>query len=290
MAEPAALRDRLQIQAKAWWPRHLLADIAGRLVDSQQPWLSQALIRWFLQQHQVDLGEALLEDPAAYPSFNAFFSRALKPQARPVCSDADALVAPVDGRICQFGQLQDGQLLQAKGRNYSLAALLAGTHVRNPQLQHGSWMTLYLAPRDYHRVHLPLAGQLLHSCYVPGRLFSVNPQAVQHIDQLYARNERLVCEFDSAIGRFVLVLVGAGFVSGIETSWGGRAPRGTRRSIDSDHRAAGLRFARGEEVARFRMGSTVLVLLPEGSTRWDARLQLNQQVRMGERIASVTAI
>lgn len=287
MTDATARAGKLQALAKRWWPRHLLADIARVAVESRRHWLKNAVIRYFLARHTPDMQEALIEDPFAYPSFNAFFSRALKPQARPLCTAADTLVAPVDGRVSQFGQLAEGRLLQAKGRDYSLQALLADAYARNPQLQHGSWMTLYLAPEDYHRVHMPLEGRLLHSTHVPGSLFSVGTHSVQHVDQLYARNERLICEFESAIGNFVLVLVGAGFVSGIETRWRGLLQRGSRHVHSEDHRAANLHFAKGEELALFRMGSTVLVLLPEGAASWDSTLQLQQRLRMGERIATL---
>lgn len=287
MSDATTTAGKLQVLAKSWWPRHLLADIARLVVDSRRPWLKKAVIRYFLARHTPDMQEALVEDPFAYPSFNAFFSRALKPQARPVCTAAETLVAPVDGRVSQFGQLTEGRLLQAKGRDYSLQALLADAYPRNAQLLHGSWITLYLAPEDYHRVHMPLDGRLLYSTHVPGRLFSVAAHSVQHVDQLYARNERLICEFESAIGNFALVLVGAGFVSGIETRWRGLLQRGNSHVHREDHRAANRHFAKGEELALFRMGSTVLVLLPEGAASWNSTLQVQQRLRMGERIATL---
>ncbi|HEY0961104.1 MAG TPA: archaetidylserine decarboxylase [Pseudomonadales bacterium] len=281
------MSTRLGVWLKTLWPRHLLADLAQRLVDARHPWIRKPLIRWFLWLHPVDLHEAELADPMAYPTFNALFSRALKAGARPVCAAPDSLVAPVDGRLSEFGHLHDGRLLQAKGHEYTLAALLADAAPRNAHLRNGAYATFYLAPEDYHRVHLPLAARLLHSTYVPGRLFSVNPLTARHVPHIYARNERLVCEFDSAFGPFVLVLVGAGFVSGIETRWRGRAPRGVKTARAESHLHERLHFAKGEEAALFRLGSTVIVLLPDGCATWDPGLQTGQAVRMGQRLASL---
>ena len=283
--ESGSALTRLGVWLKTFWPRHLFADIAGLLVNSTHPWIRKPLIRWFLWLHPANLREAEHEDAMAYPNFNALFTRALKPGARRVCDEPDALVAPVDGRLAEFGYLRDEHLLQAKGHEYTLSALLADAAPRNAHLRNGAYATFYLAPEDYHRVHLPLAARLLHSTYVPGRLFSVSPLTARHVPQIYARNERLVCEFDSAAGPFVLVLVGAGFVSGIETRWSGLAPRGVKHVQSESHVHAGLHFAKGEEAALFRMGSTVIVLLPEGCATWDAGLQTGQAVRMGQRLA-----
>lgn len=279
---PASALETLR---QSLWPRHLLASLTHHLAESQRPWIKRALISHFLSQHTVDLGDAELDSPYDYPSFNAFFCRTLKAGARPVCSAHDTLVSPVDGRLSHSGTLDGNVLLQAKGRHYTLAALLATAWQRNQHLRNGAYLTGYLAPADYHRVHLPLAGRLVHSTYVPGRLFSLNPVAVQHVDQLYARNERLVCEFESAFGRYVLVLIGAGFVSGIITAWRGAMPLGTRNIVDFPHEQQDLHYAKGDDIARFRMGSTVLVLLPPGVVRWDERLVPGCRLRMGEAIA-----
>lgn len=278
---------RIGLWLKGFWPRHLLAGIAHVFANARHRWIRRPLIAWFLWRHPVDLRDAEHADPMAYASFNALFTRALKPGARPVCDAQDTLAAPVDGRLAEFGYLRDEHLLQAKGHAYSLAALLAAAFPRNAHLRNGAYATFYLAPEDYHRVHLPLAARLLHSTYVPGRLLSVDPLSARHVPQLYARNERLVCEFDSAFGRFVLVLVGAGFVSGIETRWSKLAPRAARKVRSESHEDAALHFAKGEEAALFRMGSTVIVLLPEGCATWDAGLQTGQAVRMGQRLAQL---
>lgn len=285
-ATGAAL-TRFGVWLKTFWPRHLLANLAHALVDAEHPLIRSTLIRWFLRRHPVDLREAEHADPMAYPTFNALFTRSLKPGARPVCPGPDTLVSPVDGRLAEFGQLHRGRLLQAKGREYTLSALLADAAPRHARLRNGTYATFYLAPEDYHRVHLPLAARLMHSTYVPGRLFSVNPSTARHVPQIYARNERLVCEFDSAFGPFVLVLVGAGFVSGIETRWSGLMPRGVKSARSESHLHEALHFAKGDEAALFRLGSTVIVLLPEGCATWDAGLQTGQAVRMGQRLASL---
>lgn len=270
-----------------WWqyllPRHFLAWFARRLCDSQQPWIKRSLIRYFLHAHSVDLREAEHEDAEAYASFNAFFTRALKPGLRPLCTNAGSVVAPVDGRLSEFGVLSDTSLLQAKGQAYSLPALLASAWSRNEHLRNGLYATVYLGPQDYHRVHAPVASRLLHTTYVPGRLFSVDPRIVQQVPALYARNERLICEFDSPFGRYVLVMVGAGLISGIVTRWDA-APARSELSSQSFTDLA-LYYAKGEELAHFRLGSTVLVLLPPNSARWFDSLVSGQRVWLGTAMA-----
>lgn len=253
------------------------------------PW-KNFLIRRIVSAYAVDMGEAAQPDPAAYAHFNAFFIRALKPGARPQPDAADAILCPADGRISQSGAIGAGRILQAKGRDFSVAALL-GDEGAAAAYADGSFLTVYLSPRDYHRVHMPLAGELVETVHIPGRLFSVAPFAVEAIDGLFARNERLVCHFRGERGPFAVVLVGAMLVSGIETVWGGvEVPPYASRITRRDWRGRGIALARGAELGRFNMGSTAIVLLPAAVGRFDAGLRPQQSVRVGMAVGRTRAI
>jgi phosphatidylserine decarboxylase len=244
------------------------------------PW-KNFLIDRIVRSYRVDLDEARDPDPSVYPHFNAFFTRALKPGARPQAIDDDAIVCPADGRISQSGTIVAGRLLQAKGQTYSAAELLADDASAAPYAD-GSFLTVYLSPRDYHRVHMPIAGELIETVHVPGRIFSVAPFAVAAIPRVFARNERLVCHFRNEHGPFAVVLVGAMLVSGIETVWGGvEVPPYASRITRRNWRGRGIRLPRGAEMGRFNMGSTAIVLLPADLGRFDATLTPEQAVRVG---------
>jgi len=244
------------------------------------PW-KDFLIGRIVRIYRVDLDEAQDSDPSSYVHFNAFFTRALKPGARPQAADADAILCPADGRISQSGTIVAGCLLQAKDQTFSAAELL-GDDASAAPYQNGSFLTVYLSPRDYHRVHMPVGGELIETVHVPGRLFSVAPFAVAAIPRVFARNERLVCHFRNERGPFAVVLVGAMLVSGIETVWGGvEVPPYASRITRRDWRGHGIRLARGDEMGRFNMGSTAIVLVPAGLGRFDATLAPEQAVRVG---------
>ena len=232
----------------------------------------------------VDWSEAASRDLDDYPHFNAFFTRELKPGARPVDRSEGTLVSPADGRISALGHLQGDQLLQAKGHAYSLHRLLADDPAC-ATLRGGSFLTVYLSPRDYHRVHMPLAGALLRTVHVPGRLFSVAPYTVREIPRLFARNERLACIFETAVGPVAVVLVGAMLVSGIETVWAGEVcPPRALSVAREDHVLGAPAFEQGDELGRFNMGSTVIVVLPPGAAQWRPDLRAGAELRMGQRI------
>jgi phosphatidylserine decarboxylase len=244
------------------------------------PW-KNFLIGRIVRSYGIDLAEALDPDPSAYAHFNAFFTRALKPGARPQAAAQDAILCPADGRVSQSGAIVAGRLLQAKGQTFTAAELLGDEASAMPYAD-GSFMTVYLSPRDYHRVHMPVAGELIETVHVPGRIFSVAPFAVAAIPRVFARNERLVCHFRNERGPFVVVLVGAMLVSGIETVWGGvEVPPYASRITRHDWRGRGIRLARGTEMGRFNMGSTAIVLLPAGLGRFDLDLAPEQPVRVG---------
>lgn len=243
------------------------------------PW-KDLLIRTVIRKYDVNMGEAAQPDPAAYPCFNAFFTRCLKADARVADSDPHSVLCPADGRISRAGRIVDGRIIQAKGQDFSATELLAEGDAG--PYRDGSFATIYLSPRDYHRVHMPLDGRLQSTTHVPGRIFSVAPFAVQSIPRVFARNERLVCHFSGSNGPFVLVMVGAMLVSGVETVWAGEViPPYARRVTRRDWTAKGISLTRFAEMARFNMGSTVVMLLPPGAN-FDPDLTPEQPVRLGQ--------
>jgi len=255
-----------------------------------RPW-KNFLIARVVRSYRVDMTQASVEDPGAYPTFNAFFTRALKPGARPQPVDASVIACPADGRISQIGPIAtdaDGhaRLFQAKGFDFTAAELLGSEAAAQPYAG-GSFVTVYLSPRDYHRVHMPLAGTLRETVHIPGRLFSVAPFSVNAVPRLFARNERLVCHFDGDRGPFAVVMVGAMLVSSVETVWGGlEIPPYAGAITRNNWREHGIRLERGMEMGRFNMGSTVIVLAPPGRVAWDERLGPEVAVQMGQSLGT----
>jgi phosphatidylserine decarboxylase len=244
------------------------------------PW-KNFLIGRVVKAYGVDMSQAKQSDPFAYPTFNAFFTRALKTGARPIPADERVIACPADGRISQYGTIRDGRIFQAKGHDFSTAELLGNEAAAAPYAN-GQFITVYLSPRDYHRVHAPLSGTLRETVHIPGRLFSVAPFAVEAVPRLFARNERLVCHFDGVHGPFVVVMVGAMLVSGVETVWSGvEIPPYASAVVHKDWRGKGIRLERGAELARFNMGSTVILLLPSRGAEFDPGLSVQMPVEMG---------
>ncbi|AGA90967.1 phosphatidylserine decarboxylase precursor [Thioflavicoccus mobilis 8321] len=276
--------QRLSVLGQRLLPHHTVAALMYRLARSEWPPIKRALVGGFRRFFDIDLSEAQNPDPTAYPSFNAFFTRALRPEARPLRPDA-ALLCPADGRLSQQGPITDGRLYQAKGHDFSLAELLGSDEPLATEFTGGSFATIYLSPRDYHRVHMPLAGTLRVMNHVPGRLFSVNDASTRLIPRLFARNERVISVFDTAIGPLAVILVGAFFVGSIETVWAGQVtPTARHRVGHRDYRETRppVRLARGAEMGRFNMGSTVILLLPAGAVRWVEGLAPGMVLRMGQ--------
>ena len=275
------LRDRLAVLPQYLWPQRLMTVVAGRAAASRARWWTRRLIPWFIGRYGVNMAEAADSDPAAYASFNEFFTRALRDGARPM---ADATyVCPVDGAISQCGPIDGDQLFQAKGHTYGIRALVGGDAALAARFDDGKFATLYLSPRDYHRIHMPCDGRLVRMIHVPGQLFSVNPTTARGVPGLFARNERVVCVFESADGPFVMVLVGATIVGSIATVWHGvvTPPRpGTVRDWRYDDRAVALR--KGEEMGRFLLGSTVVLLFPKDTLRFHEAWAPERAIRMGE--------
>ena len=267
-------------------PHRLLSSIARSAAYSQDPWLKQALIDAVVRRFGVDLDEAEQSDAKAYPSFNAFFTRALKPGARMPDPDPRALLMPADGHISQLGAIEaDGRIFQAKGRSFTAAELLGDAEAARV-FAGGSYATVYLSPRDYHRVHMPWTGTLRETVHVPGRLFSVGTAAVRGVPRLFARNERLVCHFDTSFGPMASVMVGALLVSGVETVWSGiEIPDYADEIVRKDWRGKGIVLERFAEMARFNYGSTVIVLLPPGATTLAPGLAAETPVKLGQALA-----
>ncbi|RCX09651.1 archaetidylserine decarboxylase [Extensimonas vulgaris] len=285
------MHDRLFVALQQILPKRALTVLAGRFARAQLGALTHFAIRRFVAHYRVDMAEAAQPDIARYASFNDFFTRALRADARPL-AQAD-WICPVDGAISQFGAIEAGQIFQAKGHSYSATALLGGDAALAAQFAQGYFATLYLSPRDYHRIHMPCAGELQRMVHVPGELFSVNPATARGIPGLFARNERVLCVFDSVHGPFVLVLVGATIVGSMATVWHGQVnpprPGVVRRW---DYSAGQVRLEQGQEMGRFQLGSTVVLLLPRKpnlSLQFHPRWQAGQGVRLGEAMASYSA-
>ena len=278
------MSDRLAVLPQYLLPKKLVTQLAGRFASAELGGVTQAAISRFVAHYGVDMSEAAEPDITRYASFNDFFTRALRAGARPL-ADAD-YVCPVDGAISQFGAIERDQIFQAKGHAYSTTALLGGDARLAAEFEHGQFATLYLSPRDYHRIHMPCAGRLLRMIYVPGELFSVNPTTARGVPGLFARNERVVCVFEGEFGPFVLVLVGATIVGSMATVWHGvvNPPRpGTLR--DWDYQAQNIHLHRGDEMGRFLLGSTVVLLMPQGDLQFTADWQATRPVRLGEAMA-----
>ena len=279
------MSDRLAVLPQYLLPKQALTAFAGRIACARGGRLTTRLIKWFVRRYGVNMSEAANPDVASYASFNDFFSRALKDGARPLASAE--LVCPVDGAISQFGAIRGNQIFQAKGHHYSSTALLGGDASLAAQFDDGSFATLYLSPRDYHRIHMPCDGRLRRMIHVPGELFSVNPTTARGVPGLFARNERVVCVFESAHGPFVLALVGATIVGSMATVWHGvvNPPRGRelREWLYDDQPVL---LQQGQEMGRFLLGSTVVLLFPKGSLQFNPAWAPGAAIRLGQAMAS----
>lgn len=275
------MSDRINVFLQYLLPKQALTAFAGKIAGAQAGSMTTRLIRWFVGHYDVNMAEAANPDIGSYQSFNDFFTRALRADARPL-ADADYL-SPVDGAISQFGVIEGDQIFQAKGHRYSTAALVGGDQTLAEKFQDGSFATLYLSPKDYHRIHMPCDGRLTRMIYVPGALFSVNPTTARGVPGLFARNERVVCVFESADGSFVLTPVGATIVGSMATVWHGVVnPTRTGNIREWNYEDREVRLKKGEEMGRFLLGSTVVMLFEKN------RLQFNREwvsagaIRMGE--------
>jgi phosphatidylserine decarboxylase len=283
--------DKLFVMSQYVTPQLAVSRLAGRLADmDSSPAVKNRVIRWFIGRYGVNMDEALESEPEAYPSFNAFFTRALKPGIRPVDDRPSVMVSPVDGAISQLGTVTDDRVFQAKGQSFSLTELLGGDPEKAREFENGEFATIYLSPKDYHRIHMPLAGRLREMTYVPGKLFSVNPTTAEQVPNLFARNERVSCVFDTDAGPMALVLVGAMIVGSMETTWAGVvAPDSQGVSTTGyGHLQNPIRFDKGDEMGRFRLGSTVVMVMPKGTVSWQSDQTAGKTVRMGEAFGELT--
>ncbi|WP_018175490.1 MULTISPECIES: archaetidylserine decarboxylase [unclassified Thioalkalivibrio] len=261
-------------------PQHALSRVVHRLARIESPRV-QPLLRWFVRQYGLNMDEAAEPDIAAYPSFNALFTRALREDARPLAGDDNTVVSPADSRVSAAGRIEAGQIFQAKGHHYTVRELLGGEEDLAEPFRHGHFVTLYLSPRHYHRLHMPLTGTLTHMLHVPGRLFSVAPRIVRHVPRLYARNERVVTCFDTHFGPMAVALIGAQNVGSIETVWAGEVtpPAGQPYSC-SEYPDREITLERGAEMGRFNLGSSVVLLLPDHPLELGAHLTPETEVQV----------
>jgi phosphatidylserine decarboxylase len=283
------MRDRAFILLQRLLPQHALSRVVHALARVRWRGVKNLLIRAFMRSFRPDMRDARQPEPLAYESFNAFFTRELSAHARPQPQDPQAVSSPVDGTISQIGYLDGDSILQAKGRRFSLAALLAADAAQTAQFSGGAFATLYLAPYNYHRIHMPRPGQLRTTRHVPGRLFSVNAATAAAVEDLFARNERVVCIWDEAQQPFAMVLVGALFVGSISTVWHGEITPPSRRAARDLAPVAGpgAQLARGALMGWFNMGSTVVLLFPKDRVRWQPQLAAGMSVRVGQPLGQI---
>ncbi len=277
------MKDTLFIALQYVVPQHALSRFAGWVANTSISWIKNPITRWFVKQYDINMAEAAETDPCAYNSFNDFFTRALRADARPICTDSNAIVCPADGAISQIGDIKQGRIFQAKGQDYSLLELIGGNQTMAQPFEDGKFAVVYLSPKDYHRVHMPLNGKLKSMTHVPGDLFSVNETTAENVPRLFARNERVVCIFETAVGPMAVILVGAMIVASIETVWAGQITPESRTIKTTEYAASIVHeFDTGDEMGRFKLGSTAVVLFGKDAINWSDTLSAGTPTRMGE--------
>lgn len=283
----SSLKDRAFIAFQYLAPQHLLSRSVGWLADCEIPTIKNFLIRQFIQHFDVNMREAAEPDYQKYQSFNQFFTRPLAVGARPL-AEGRVIISPADGAISEMGPIEDGQILQAKGQTYTALELLGGQERLAVHFRHGTFTTIYLSPRDYHRVHAPVSGTLSDMIYVPGDLFSVNQTTANHVPRVFARNERLITVFDTDIGKVAVILVGAMIVAGIETAWSGQVAPPTKKRITLfEKHPAPVVLTKGDELGRFKLGSTVIMLFEKDRIQLNSLMAAGTPVKMGDRLADL---
>jgi phosphatidylserine decarboxylase len=277
-------KDRLKLFIQYLLPKHFISICAGKLAEITTPWIKNYLIERFIAVYNVDMSLAIESKTTHYHHFNDFFTRAIRLENRPIDSTPKALCSPVDGAVSQFGNIQQGRIIQAKQHDYSVSELL--TEPETARLfESGEFCTIYLAPKDYHRIHIPVDGELLSMIHVPGTLFSVNPLTAQHVPRLFARNERVVTLFNTALGKMAMVFVGATIVGSIETQWAGVVTPPSKKQITrTSYRSKNITYKKGDEIARFKLGSTVILLIEKNHWLWDEKIKLKKPLILGENL------
>jgi len=263
-------------------PQHALSRMIGCAMNSRTTWLKNALIKWFIKRYQVDMSLAAKENPKDYATFNDFFIRHLKPNSRSIAQNKNAIISPADGCISQLGKIQQNKIFQAKGIDYTLQALM-GDEAWAKDFENGHFATVYLSPKDYHRVHVPFAGKLIAMRYIPGQLFSVNTQTTEHVPGLFSRNERAVCLFETEQGKMAVIMVGAMIVASIHTAWAGQVAPSTSKEIKTINYDL-IPFNKGDEMGYFCLGSTAIVLFANQNMQWLSDKKENTAVIMGEQL------
>ncbi|MDO6763538.1 archaetidylserine decarboxylase [Agarivorans sp. 1_MG-2023] len=279
--------DKIKVAAQYCFPQHGLSRLVGKLAQAEAGKLTHWVIKKFINRYQVDMNDAVNSEPSAYPSFNAFFTRPLNPGTRPLVDGDSNLAHPVDGAVSQLGPIQHGRIIQAKGHDYSARELLGGDKELAEAFNDGDFATIYLAPKDYHRIHMPCKGKLRKMVYVPGQLFSVNPLTAANVPNLFARNERVVAIFDTEFGPMAMVLVGATIVASIETIWSGTVtPPGSKQVFTWDYSDQDISLDKGAEMGRFKLGSTVVMLFAKDAIEFEQSLAPTVSTVMGTHFAS----
>ncbi|MEE1672281.1 archaetidylserine decarboxylase [Agarivorans aestuarii] len=279
--------DKIKVAAQYCFPQHGLSRLVGKLAQAEAGKLTHWVITKFINRYQVDMNDAVHSEPSAYSSFNAFFTRPLKQGTRPIVEGDNNLAHPVDGAVSQLGPIQHGQLIQAKGHDYSARELLGGDKALAEEFSDGDFATIYLAPKDYHRIHMPCKGKLRKMVYVPGQLFSVNPLTAANVPNLFARNERVVAIFDTEFGPMAMVLVGATIVASIETIWSGTVtPPGGKQVFTWDYQDQEISLDKGAEMGRFKLGSTVVMLFAKDAIEFEQSLAPTVPTVMGTHFAT----
>jgi len=275
-------KDQLFALAQHIAPQKTISRIAGQIAECENTWVKDTFIKNFIKKYNVDMNEAIEPNPNAYKNFNAFFTRAIKPELRPIASGEKAIACPADGAVSQLGDIEYGTLLQAKGSTYSLTSLLGGDAELSNQFVGGKFATVYLSPKDYHRVHMPIDGKLLKMIHIPGKLFSVNKVTAEQIPNVFARNERTVCIFETAVGPMAVILVGAMIVASIETIWAGQVTPFNKNVVTWDYdKLNQVSLKKGEEMGRFKLGSTAIVLFGPNAINWETSLEATTPTSMG---------
>jgi len=270
-------------------PHHFLSSIMYKITRIETRWFKNFFITRFIALYDVDMNQAQNQNVNEFKCFNEFFTRPLKPEARPIAKGSNTIISPVDGTVSEAGRITNGQIFQAKGKTYSLETLVGGSPERAQFYKNGYFATLYLSPRDYHRIHMPVAGRIREMVHVPGRLFSVSPSTVRSVNSLFARNERVVAGFTTEAGPMAMILVGAIFVSSMETVWAGTItpPNGRHLRQWSYDTHEPMHFDKAAEMGRFNMGSTVILLFPENSIQWEDKLVCGKKIQLGEKIGEI---
>jgi phosphatidylserine decarboxylase len=280
------MNEKLFIKLQHWVPQHALSRFIGTIANSHNSLVKNTFIEWFIKRYKVDMSLAAEENPRAYASFNDFFTRALKPGIRPICKEPVAIVCPADGSVSQLGKIVSGRIFQAKGQDYSVEELLGGDAALAQEFADGDFATVYLSPKDYHRVHMPYGGKLRAMVSIPGDLFSVNTVTAENVPRLFSRNERVAAIFDTDIGPMAVVLVGAMIVAGIETVWDGElAPMGSREIETSLYPYQNIVLEKGAEMGRFKLGSTAVILFAKNKIKWETQFFAGAATRVGVKLA-----